>query len=782
MNNVQPNQLRILAADGDESVLDLYQEALYPENNNNRLFAGIGELAAQLYVKNADTENTLSLFPELDIICCCHADEAIETARKAVEENRPFAVAFIDIQIAPEHDGIRVAEYIRRMDPYVEIVLVTALPPSTSPQPAIHAIKLACRIPPANKLLFIQKPLRGQEIFQFSSALASKWLVEREFRNIQHDLEKRVEERTDALQKERNFISAVLDTAGALVIVLNRQGQVAQFNRVCEEISGCTFSEVKDRHIWDLFLVPEEVMPIKAVFDNIRDGRFPNKHENYWVTKCGSRRLITWSSTALLNDEETVEYGIWIGLDITERKKTEEDLRSSEERYRALIENVKDGVALIQNGKLIFTNDAFSSMFGYDRPSELIGTKVLTLVDSHFEPGFTKFLNTALDKKSWGLPFKGKCITKEGREFWAEKTSSVITHEGKPAILVAVRDITDNMLWEQTIKQEAEYFRSENVRLKSSIGDRYKLVNIIGKSPVMQQVYELIIKAAETDANVIIFGKSGTGKELAAKAVHEMSASSGNPFVPVNCGAIPETLIESEFFGYKKGAFTGANMDKKGYLYTADKGTLFLDEVGDIGLNMQVKLLRVIEGGDYIPVGDRKPLHADVRIIAATNKDLPDMVNRGLMREDFFYRISVIPITMPDLKDRKDDIPLLVEHFLTLYGAKKQTIPVKVMDALLNYDWPGNVRELQNVLQRFITVKSLDFMNISADTQNADSLDFSDEEPGQDGYSLDEVVESVEKKLIIQALEKVRWNKTKASSLLGISRRSLFRRMKKLGV
>jgi len=580
----------------------------------------------------------------------------------------------------------------------------------------------------------------------------------------------------ETLQKEHHFISAVLEMAGALVIVLDRNGRIVQFNRACEEISGYTCDEVRGKYISDLFPVPEEMIPVKA----IAAGRFPDLHESYWIAKDGNVCLIAWSNTALSDGEGNAEYAIWVGLDITERKKMEEELRAGEERYRALIENVKEGVALIQDETLMFANEAFSGLFGYDSSAEIIGKNIISLVGQHFEPRFTEYLNTALGKRSWGLSFRGRCLTKTGREFWAEKLSSVISYKGKPAILLTVRDITENMLWEQTIKQEAEYFRSENVKLKSSIGERYRLGDMIGKSPAMQKVYELILKAASTDANVIIFGKSGTGKELAARAIHDMSDRSDKAFIAVNCGAIPENLIESEFFGHRKGAFTGAYTDKHGYFHSADQGTLFLDEVSDIGLNMQVKLLRAIEGGNYTPVGDTRPRKAYVRIITAMNKDPLEMVNKGLMREDFFYRIGVIPITLPDLKDRREDIPLLAEHFLRLYqnDVKIQPICQKMMDRLLNYDWPGNVRELQNVLQRFLTVNSLDFMNIFYDSPPSAAV--------PDGVSehlnLKEALEKFEKKVILHTLETVRWNKTKAASVLDISRRSLFRRMKKLGL
>ncbi len=191
----------------------------------------------------------------------------------------------------------------------------------------------------------------------------------------------------------------------------------------------------------------------------------------------------------------------------------------------------------------------------------------------------------------------------------------------------------------------------------------------------MQEVYELILKAAATNANAIIYGESGTGKELVARAIHRLNNRKEGRFIPVNCGAIPENLLESEFFGYRKGAFTGAAADKEGYLDLADGGTLFLDELGEIGPNLQVKLLRVLEGGGYSAVGGRDVKKPDVRIIAATNRDLKAQVNRGLMREDFFYRVHIIPIQLPSLRERREDIPLLIEHFMQSEGDAEEGPP-----------------------------------------------------------------------------------------------------------
>jgi transcriptional regulator with PAS, ATPase and Fis domain len=299
----------------------------------------------------------------------------------------------------------------------------------------------------------------------------------------------------------------------------------------------------------------------------------------------------------------------------------------------------------------------------------------------------------------------------------------------------------------------------------------------------MQEIYELILRAGASDAHVVIYGESGTGKELVARAIHDMSNHGNKAFVPVNCGAIPESLLESEFFGHKRGAFTGAYVDKHGYLDFADGGTLFLDEVGDLSLNIQAKLLRAIEGGGYAPLGSGKTKGSDFRVVAATNKKLTDLVNKGLMREDFFYRIHIIPITVSPLRDRKEDLPLLIDHFLRSHnnGKRPPSIPGKIMEAMYNYDWPGNVRELQNVLHRYLTIGDLDFMNGSI-PQSVDHSDVSGKDFDQEGSDFRAVVENLEKSLIVTALDKAHWNRSKVASMLGIPRRTLFRKMKSFGL
>lgn len=312
-----------------------------------------------------------------------------------------------------------------------------------------------------------------------------------------------------------------------------------------------------------------------------------------------------------------------------------------------------------------------------------------------------------------------------------------------------------------------------NKKMSASENGRY---GIIGLSKPMMEVYGLMEKAAGTDAGVIIYGESGSGKELTAKGIHQISGRRDHPFVPVNCGAIPENLLESEFFGYAKGAFTGAHADKPGFLDLADNGTLFLDEIGELNINLQVKLLRAIEGGGFSPVGSRQLKHSNFRIIAATNLDLANEMKSGRMRPDFFYRIHVIPIRVPSLKERKEDIQLLVSFFMKKFGSGSRTLPKKMTDAINGYTWPGNIRELQNVIQRYLVLKSIDFTgDFVFDEGESEKND-------ENRKKIPESVDELEKKLIVEALERNGFKRSKAALELGISRRTLYRKMVKFCV
>lgn len=361
--------------------------------------------------------------------------------------------------------------------------------------------------------------------------------------------------------------------------------------------------------------------------------------------------------------------------------------------------------------------------------------------------------------------------------------SPILDKDGEVLEVQAILyDITERKEAEKEQEEREEFLRRENERLRAGITDRYKLGQIIGKSLVMQKVYETIINAAASEVAVVVYGESGTGKELVAKAIHENSDRSRQELVYVNCGAIPENLIESEFFGYKKGAFTGAIKDKHGFLDIADGGTLFLDEVGEISLNMQVKLLRAIEGNGYSPVGSTEVRHPNVRIIAATNRDLKEQVKKGAMRQDFLYRIHIIPIYLPPLRERREDIRLLVEHFLSRYEPEKvPPLPAKLRQALHDYNWPGNVRELQNTLHRFVNLGQLDFMGESLYVEG-ESDQLAGLELDSGNQSLTEMMDRVERTIIFNACERHNYHQGNTAAALQVDRKTLYRKLKQHGI
>jgi len=315
--------------------------------------------------------------------------------------------------------------------------------------------------------------------------------------------------------------------------------------------------------------------------------------------------------------------------------------------------------------------------------------------------------------------------------------------------------------------------------LREEISEKAKFGFIVGKSAVMQKVVQMLQRVALSTSTVIITGESGTGKELVARALHDLSPRKKARFVSINCGAIPETLLESELFGYEKGAFTGAFKSTPGLFLEADRGTLFLDEIGEMSLGMQVKLLRVLQDRRIRPVGATRDFEVDVRVLAATNQDLTAMVAEKRFREDLYYRIAVIPIVIPPLRDRKEDIPILVQHFLKKFcvqlGLPVKKVSMDAMRILENYSWPGNVRELENVIERAVALEPGEVLRMSSLPGHMVSLplpvtpitDLPD-----DGFDLTRHLDTFAKHLILQALERTAWNQTKAAQLLKMSFRS----------
>ena len=320
--------------------------------------------------------------------------------------------------------------------------------------------------------------------------------------------------------------------------------------------------------------------------------------------------------------------------------------------------------------------------------------------------------------------------------------------------------------------EERERLRRENEFLRKEVKKEYSFENIISKNKMMQRMFEVIKKVAQYKSTILITGESGTGKELVARALHYNSDRSQNPFVPVNCGAIPENLLESELFGHAKGAFTDAIRTKRGLFEEADSGTLFLDEIGELPGQLQVKLLRVLQDGEIRRVGESKSIQIDVRIVAATVKDLTKEVNEGRFRDDLYYRLNVLPIHIPPLRERKEDIPLLTAHFVKKYSQamNKNVVGLdsKALEALMNYKWYGNVRELENTIERAIVLA--DRENIELDNLPIEIQNFQEEirlEPlAEEEYSIKKASRFLEMNLIKKALIKTKGNHTHAAKLL----------------
>jgi len=327
---------------------------------------------------------------------------------------------------------------------------------------------------------------------------------------------------------------------------------------------------------------------------------------------------------------------------------------------------------------------------------------------------------------------------------------------------------------------EQRHLRQENVLLKRALGSTHQFANIVGRSDKMLDIFKLIEQIARTDSTVLVTGESGTGKEWVARAIHFYSLRRDRPFVALNCGALPETLLESELFGHMKGAFTGASANKKGLIEAAEKGTLFLDEIGEMTPMMQVKLLRVLQERKFRRLGGVEELEGAMRVIAATNQDLTRMVADGKFREDLFYRINVIPIQLPPLREREEDIPLLADYFLTKYRdhmAKDiHGLSQETMDLLEAYEWPGNIRELENVIERAVALeKSQTILPESLPEHIARRTPKGTAGMGvlpESGFNLEEHVEGLEKEYITQALVRAGGVQVKAAELLGMSFRS----------
>jgi len=580
-----------------------------------------------------------------------------------------------------------------------------------------------------------------------------------------------------ALSKKEEMYHSVFENTGTGTIIIDYDMTIMHANAKFLSMVGYTRDEVENRMKWSQFVAPQDNERMQSYHFGRRkkEPGVPTEYECRITDRNGRLKYIEMQ-VGMIPDSM---HSIASFMDTTKKKLAEDKLRESESRLSAIIEAFDDFIYISDTQfRIIFMNKALRERVG-ESGVDSYCYRVIHGLDRPCKwcsQGEVMSGNTV--KNEIKSPFDNR---------WYSCTRTPVSQiDGKvERIQTILIEITERKLAEEALARKADVLSDENRRLRSSIKERYKFGEIIGKSSAMQSVYELILKAATSNAHVIIQGESGTGKELVARAIHNLSARNSQKFVPVNCGAISETIIESEFFGYRKGAFTGANRDKAGYLDIADGGTLFLDEIGEIALSIQVKLLRAIEGGGYTPVGDNIVKQSNLRIVAATNRNLKELVKKGDMREDFFYRIHVIPIHLPPLRERKEDLPLLIDHFISKFSLAQPVsrISGNMLEAFMRYTWPGNIRELENTIKRYAAMGNLDFFySLASEPESRMATSHPPVPEIPKGLSLEESLACAEKEIIRQALESCRWHKGQAAEALGIHRKTLFTKIKRLGV
>jgi formate hydrogenlyase transcriptional activator len=548
-----------------------------------------------------------------------------------------------------------------------------------------------------------------------------------------------------ALRYAKDFSQNVIQTANVMILGLDREGNVNLLNEAGEEITGYTFAELKGRS-WAI-LVPRERFPhVWAEFDRIMEGTAGRTFENPILTKSGEERYIAWRNS-YVKINGAIAATISFGNDITERRRAEEALRCSEENYRMFISQSSEGIFredmdapvpidlpeddlirhILYDSYLEECNDALAAMYGLHSADDLRGKRLTELLppedprNIELTRHFVRSGFRVLDRESHEVDIYGNPkvflnsmigVVENGMlvRTWGiqrDVTEKVKLEEARRQSEEALRqNVTQLQAVTEELRLAKEKLSEEKLYLEQTIDSELGFGEIIGRSPSLQEVMGKVAKVAPSDASVLLLGETGTGKELVARAIHRLSGRKDNSFVKVNCAAIPSGLLESELFGHEKGAFTGAIAKKIGRLELADQGTLFLDEIGEIPLDLQPKLLRVLQDQEFERLGGTQTLKVDFRLVAATNRELLTSVNRREFRSDLYYRLNVFPLRIPPLRERREDIPLLIEHFVKKYASRMNksilSIPSKTMETLVQWAWPGNIRELENFLERSV--------------------------------------------------------------------------------
>lgn len=551
---------------------------------------------------------------------------------------------------------------------------------------------------------------------------------------------------------------------GAFTVDLNRQVQSMNFS--AQALMGFKEHEVIGRDCREIFWgVPCLVQCL--IRGDIADER--NEPDVVLVDETDSKHLVTRMAAPIFNRQNNMVGCLTILQDHSPIADLINRVQYEERTMKIILDNLDVGIFTVNRGGLItFFNTAAERISGYRR-DQVLGEPCSTIFEGEYAPDVC-LLQDSISDGSPRSTSRGKMITIDGVSIPVR------------ANYMALKNDKGNIVGGLTTFHDLTLVH----RLNQAISDRYTFHDMIGKSPAMQKIFEMVTVVAKTDATILIEGATGTGKDLLAKVIHYASMRSEKPMVMVNCAAIPDNLLESELFGYAKGAFTGADRDKPGRFQLADGGTIFLDEIGDLPLPLQAKFLQVIENREFYPLGSRRTQKVDVRIISATNRDLDKLVREKQFREDLFYRLNVMQIKLPPLKDRREDLPLLISHIARKLYAGKATPPPsisrEVMDVLLNYDYPGNVRELENILEHSLIICSDDIVKL--EHMPVFLLERrGDRETGTPGVQpFIKASNHAERDRIVQMLNRFNGHRAKTAKALDMDRTTLWRKMKKFGL
>jgi PAS domain S-box-containing protein len=582
-----------------------------------------------------------------------------------------------------------------------------------------------------------------------------------------------------ALHKsEETFELLVQGIKDYAIFMLDSEGRVVSWNSGAEQIKGYRTGEIVGQH-FSKFYPTEEIeqgKPDRELKIAASEGKLED--EGWRIRKDGSRFWANVVITAIRDEEGHLLGFSKVTRDFTERKKAEEVVRVNESRFRSLFEFSPDAIIVTdQDGKITEVNEQVAKFFGYGR-TELAGQSVEILIPERFRyshPRHRKEYSAQPRTRTMGIGLELYGRRKDGTEFPADIMLSTVETETGSIVLSVIRDVSERV----RAQEELERRQREKSYLEEELYTERRFEDIIGESPSLRAVLRQVETVAATDVTVLILGETGTGKDLIARAIHQLSSRRERSLIKLNCAAIPTGLLESELFGHERGSFTGAITQKIGRLELAHQGTFFLDEVGDLSLELQPKLLRAIQEKEFERLGGTRTIPVDVRLIAATNRDLGKMVEEKQFRSDLYYRLRVFPILLPPLRERREDIPLLVRHFVSKHAISLnrhiESIPPHVMKALTRWDWPGNIRELENFIERAVILSNGPMLR--APLSEIESF------KPRAGYT--ETLETNEREHILRVLRETKGTisgPAGAAARLGLKRTTLNSKLKKLGI